>query len=80
MFCQEGRGDGCGWQVGYKIAMHIFTPEGQGDSPLLCSSETQCGLLHPPLDSSVKEKHGPPRAHSEESHKNDQRDGNLCCE
>ena len=41
----------------------------------LCSGETSPGVLHPDVESSVQERHGPVGACPEEGHKNDPRDG-----
>jgi len=48
----------------------------RGDSaPLLCAGETSSEVLHPEVESSVQERHGPAGACPEEGHKNDARDG-----
>jgi len=45
----------------------------RGDSaPLLCSGETSPGALHPTLEPSAQERHGPVEAGPEESRKKDQ--------
>jgi len=41
----------------------------------LCSGETPCGVLRPPLKPSAQERHRPVGAGPEKGHKNDQRDG-----
>ena len=45
--------------------------------PLLCAGETSPGVLHPDVESSVQERHGPVGANPEGGHKNDPRDGTL---
>ena len=49
--------------------------EGKGGdpSPLLCAGETSCGVLHPDVESSAQERHGPVGVHPEEGHRNDAR-------
>jgi len=48
----------------------------EGDpAPLLCTGETSPGVLHPNVESSVQERHGPVGAHPVEGHKHDPRDG-----
>ena len=49
--------------------------EGGDSAPLLCSGETPCGVLRPPLKPSAQERHRPVGAGPEKGHKNDQRDG-----
>ena len=41
----------------------------------LCSGEASPGILHPDVESSAQERHGPIRLHPGEGHKNDPRDG-----
>ena len=43
----------------------------------LCAGETSPGVLHPDVESSVQERHGPVGANPEGGHKNDPRDGTL---
>jgi len=54
--------------------MHGQQVEGGDLAPLLCTDETSPGVLHPDVESSVQERHGPVGVHPEESHKNDLRD------
>ena len=43
----------------------------EGDhAPLLCAGEVLAGVLHPDVESSVKERHRPLRACPEKGHKN----------
>ena len=44
-------------------------------APLVHSSEISPGVLHPALEPSAQERHGPVGVGSEEGHKNGQRDG-----
>jgi len=47
-----------------------------GDSAaLLCSGQTPSVVLHPPLEPSAQERHGPAGVGPEEGHKNDPRAG-----
>jgi len=48
--------------------------EGINSAPLLISGETPPGVLHPPLEPSAQERHGP-GAGPEEGHENDLRAG-----
>ena len=49
--------------------------EGGDSGSLLCSGKTPPGLLHPALEPSAQERHGPVGACPEEGHKNDLRAG-----
>ena len=51
--------------------------QGEGDdpAPLLCAGEASPGALHPHVEFSVQERHGPVGAQPEEGHQNDPRDG-----
>ena len=47
--------------------------EGGDSAALLCSGESSPGVLHPALEPSAQERHGPVEAGPEEGHKYDQR-------
>ena len=49
--------------------------EGGDPAPLLCAGEASPAVLHPDVESSAQERHGPVGACPEEGHKNDPRDG-----
>jgi len=51
----------------------MFGPD-DSRGPLQPPGETSPGVLHPDVESSVKEKHGPIGVHPEEDHKNDPRE------
>ena len=48
--------------------------EGGDPAPLLCTEEASLGELHPDVETSVQERHGPVGTHSEEGHKNNPKD------
>jgi len=54
-------------------------PAGEGGDPvpLLCAGEASPGALHPDVESSAQEGHGPVGVHPEEDHKIDPRGGTL---
>ena len=43
--------------------------KGGDPAPLLCTEEASPGVLRPDVASSVQNRHGPVRAHPEDSHK-----------
>jgi len=54
--------------------------KGSASAILLHSGETPPGVLHPALESSVQERHGPVGAGPDEGHKMIQGLEHLCCE
>ena len=57
--------------------LHTQQVKGGDPAPLLCAGEVSPEVVHPAVESSVQERHGPAVAHSEKGHKNDPRDGTL---
>jgi len=51
--------------------------EGGDSAPLLCSGENPPRVLHPALEPSAQDRHGPVGVGLEEGHKNDPRAGTL---
>jgi len=49
--------------------------EGGDSAPLLCSGETPCGVLHPALEPSAQDRHGPVGTGPEEATKMIRGDG-----
>ena len=47
--------------------------QGGDPDPRLCAGVTSAGVLHPDVESSMKERHRPVGIHPEEGHKNDPR-------
>ena len=55
--------------------MHDQQGKGGDLAPLFHAGETSLGVLHPHMESSLKERYGPVIVHPKEGHKNAPRDG-----
>lgn len=61
------------------LGIQIQQVKSRGDL-FLRFGETSPGMLHPHMESSVQEIHGPVGVHPEEGHRNDPKDGTSSCE
>jgi len=62
-------------QQGVLQKQHGQQVKGGDSAPLLCSGETPTGVLHPALEPSAQDRHGPVGIGPEQGHRNYQRGG-----